>query len=66
MGKTREGYTKTNVEINSTHLERFKEIFPMRGSISWFINACIEEVVGSHDEVMKDVISDVVGEVDNG
>ena len=60
-------HTRTNIDIETENLERFKEIFPMHGGIKWFVNGCFRHFnslhAEGHDEMVKEVVEAVVEEI---
>ena len=56
-------HTRTNIDIETTHLDRFKELYPQHGAIKWFVNKCFEkfmEQVTDTDELIHDVVSETL------
>jgi hypothetical protein len=42
-------YYKTTIELKRTHVESFRVMFPMQGSLKWFFERCLENFVMIHD-----------------
>lgn len=58
-------YVKTTVDLHEGNLDKFRSIYPMKGSIKWFMNKCLEEFVDLHriEKAPNDLVSFVVKDV---
>jgi hypothetical protein len=57
--------TRTNIDIDSVNLQRFKELYPAHGSIKWFVNACFAYFNTMHDTNPHVLIEEAVAEAVN-
>ncbi len=53
-------HTRTNVEIETELLERFKAFFPQHGAIKWFVNAVFQRFVENHAQDVDNEITQAV------
>ena len=54
--------TRTNIDIETAALERFKELYPAHGSIKWFVNSCFAAFVELHGPDPDDLVKQAVEE----
>ena len=51
---------KTTVELERKAVEAFRELYPQRGALKTFFNACLKKLVEIHDHDMDREIAETV------